>query len=172
MIGARSNKFLHKKRFFRFIRLMSRLRPLGLPVTHRHNSVELFHGGRQFFEALFSAIRAAEQTILLEYYLIHNDHIGTSLAQELAAAVQRGVSVKLIYDYIGCLETPASYFKKLSQHGVELISFNVPSFKRGFFWFDKRDHRKMMIVDDSLAFLGGFNKIGRASCRERVSSPV
>ncbi len=136
---------------------MSRLRPLGLPVTHRHNSVELFHGGRQFFEAFFSAIRAAEQTILLEYYLIHNDHIGTSLAQELAAAVQRGVSVKLIYDYIGCLETPASYFKKLSQHGVELISFNVPSFKRGFFWFDKRDHRKMMIVDDSLAFLGGFN---------------
>lgn len=136
---------------------MNRLRPLGLPVTHRHNSVELFHGGRQFFEAFFSAIRSAEQTILLEYYLIHNDHIGKSLAQELAAAVQRGVSVRLIYDYIGCLETPASYFKKLSLQGVELISFNVPSFKRGFSWFDKRDHRKMMIVDDSLAFLGGFN---------------
>jgi len=140
---------------------MNRLRPLELPVTHRHNSVELFHGGRQFFEAFFSAIRSAEQTILLEYYIIHNDHIGMCLVQELAAAVQRGVSVKLIYDYIGCLETPASYFKKLSLHGIELIPFNVPSFKRGFTWFDKRDHRKMMIVDDALAFLGGFN-IGEA----------
>ncbi len=136
---------------------MSRLRRLELPVTHRHNSVELFHGGRQFFEALFSAIRSAEQTILLEYYLIHNDHIGRGLADELTAAVQRGVSVKLIYDYIGCLETPASYFKKLAAQGVELLPFNVPSFKRGFTWFDKRDHRKMTIVDDSLAFLGGFN---------------
>jgi len=148
---------MHKKRFARFIRLMGRLRPLEMPVTHRHNSVELFHGGRQFFEAFFTAIRAAEQTILLEYYLIHSDRIGTGFAHELAEAVQRGVSVKLIYDYIGCLDTPAAYFNKLSGHGVELIPFNVPSFKRGFTWFDKRDHRKMMIVDDSLAFLGGFN---------------
>ena len=136
---------------------MGRLRPLELPVTHRHNSVELFHGGRQFFEAFFSAIRSAQHTIHLEYYLIHNDHLGTGLAHELAAAVKRGVSVWLIYDYIGCLETPASYFKKLSHQGVKLLPFNVPSFKRGVYWFDKRDHRKMMIVDGSLAFLGGFN---------------
>jgi cardiolipin synthase len=148
---------MHKKRFPRFIRLMGRLRPLELPVTHRHNSVELFHGGRQFFEAFFSAIRSAEHTILLEYYLIHNDRLGSGLALELAEAVERGVSVKLIYDYIGCLETPASYFKKLSTQGVQLLPFNVPSFQRGFYWFDKRDHRKMMIIDDSLAFLGGFN---------------
>ena len=155
--NVRSDKLAHRKRLSRFIRLMERFRPLELPVTHRHNSVELFQGGREFFETFFSAIRSAEQTILLEYYLIHNDHLGAGLANELTAAVQRGVSVKLIYDYIGCIETPASYFKKLSKQGVELLHFNVPSFKRGFYWFDKRDHRKMMIVDDSLAFLGGFN---------------
>jgi cardiolipin synthase len=155
--SVRSNHFEHKKRLPRIMRLLSRLRPLELPVTHRHNDVELFHGGRQFFEALFAAIRTAEQTILLEYYLIHDDHIGTGLARELAAAVQRGVRVKLIYDYIGCLDTPASYFKNLSRNGVKLLSFNVPSFKRGVYWFDKRDHRKMTIVDGTLAFLGGFN---------------
>ncbi len=136
---------------------MRRLRPLELPVTHRHNNVELFHGGRQFFEALFAAIRSAEDTILLEYYLIHDDHIGTGLANELAAAVQRGVTVKLIYDYIGCIDTPASFFKNLSKQGISLFPFNVPSFKRGVYWFDKRDHRKMTIVDGRLAFLGGFN---------------
>ena len=153
----RSNHFTHKKRLPRFISLLKRLRPLELPVTHRHNSVELFQGGRQFFEALFAAIRTAEHTILLEYYLIHNDHIGTGLANELADAVQRGVAVKLIYDYIGCLDTPTSYFRNLSKQGVKLLAFNVPSFKRGFYGFDKRDHRKMTIVDGTLAFLGGFN---------------
>ncbi len=153
----RNNHFMHKKRFPRFVRLLRRLRPLELPVTHRHNSVELFQGGRQFFEALFTAIRCAEHTILLEYYLIHNDHIGTELANELVDAVQRGVTVRLIYDYIGCLDTPASYFKNLFKQGVKLLPFNVPSFKRGFYGFDKRDHRKMTIVDGTLAFLGGFN---------------
>lgn len=147
----------YKKRFFRFIRLLRRFRPLELPVTHRHNSVQLFQGGRQFFDALFKAIRSAEHSILLEYYIIHDDHIGAGLAQELTAAVQRGVKVRLIYDYIGCIDTPASYFKNLSKNGVRLLPFNVPSFKRGVYWFDKRDHRKMTIVDDTLAFLGGFN---------------
>lgn len=153
----RTNHFKHKKRLSRFIRLLRRLRPLELPVTHRHNSVELFQDGKQFFKALFTAIRSAEDTILLEYYLIHDDHIGAGLAGELADAVQRGVTVKLIYDYIGCLDTPASYFKNLSKQGVSLLPFNVPSFKRGVYWFDKRDHRKMTIVDSTCAFLGGFN---------------
>ncbi|HEY5523293.1 MAG TPA: cardiolipin synthase [Desulfuromonadaceae bacterium] len=153
----RSNHFTHKKRLTRFIRLLRRLRPLELPVTHRHNRVELFHGGRQFFEALFTAIRSAEHTLLLEYYLIHNDRIGSELANELADAAQRGVTVKLIYDYIGCLDTPTSYFRNLSKLGVKLHAFNVPSFKRAFYGFDKRDHRKMTIVDGTLAFLGGFN---------------
>jgi len=94
---------------------------------------------------------------MLEYYLIHNDHIGSELVNELAFAVQRGVSVKFVYDYIGCLDTPASFFKKISRQGVKLLPFNVPSFKRGFYWFDKRDHRKMTIIDSKLAFLGGFN---------------
>lgn len=139
------------------MRLLKRLRPFELPVTHRHNRVELFREGRAFFEALFAAIRSAEHSIHLEYYLIHDDHIGSGLANELGAAVQRGVSVRLIYDYIGCLDTPASYFKKLSRQGVELLPFNVPSFKRGVYWFDKRDHRKMAIMDGKLAFLGGLN---------------
>jgi cardiolipin synthase len=154
---VRGNHFTHKKRLPRFIRLLRRLRPLELPVTHRHNKVELFSDGRQFFEALFAAIRSAEHTLLLEYYLIHWDQVGTRLASELAAAVQRGVTVRLIYDYIGCLETPTPYFRNLSKQGVKLLAFNVPSYKRGFYGFDKRDHRKMTIVDGTLALLGGFN---------------
>ncbi|MDD2850346.1 MAG: cardiolipin synthase [Desulfuromonadaceae bacterium] len=147
----------HKQRLPRFIRLLSRLRPYELPVTHRHNSVELFQNGKPFFEALFNAIRSARHTLLLEYYLIHDDAVGAELARELRAAARRGIKVKLIYDYIGCLETPSAYFKQLARNGVKLLPFNVPSFQRGVYWFDKRDHRKMTLVDGTIAFLGGFN---------------
>lgn len=153
----RSNHFKHRNRLYRFTRLLKRLRPLELPVTHRHNSVKLFKGGLQFFDSLFAAIKTAEHTLLLEYYLIHDDRIGATFADALISAVKRGVKIKLIYDYIGCLDTPTSYFKNLSKHGIKLLPFNVPSFSRGIYWFDKRDHRKMIIIDGKLAILGGFN---------------
>lgn len=153
----RSQPFLQQKRITRLLRLLRRFRPTELPVTHRHNHVELFPDGRHYFQAMLEAIRSASQSILLEYYIIHADHIGKQLAAALAEAVERGVQVGLIYDYIGCLETPSSFFSKLSHSGVKLLPFNKPSFKRGVYWFDKRDHRKMTIVDCRLAFLGGFN---------------
>lgn len=151
------NPFKQKKRINRILRLLRRLRPAELPVNHRHNFVKLFPEGAPFFEALLAAIRSAHHTILLEYYTIQDDHTGRELAVALAAAVRRGVKVQLIYDYIGCVDTTSSYFNNLAFQGVELLPFNKPSFKRGVYWFDKRDHRKMTIVDGQLAFLGGFN---------------
>ncbi len=154
---ARRNLFGHHKRLSRMLRLLARLRPHSMPVTYRHNRVALFTNGPHFFQELFAALRAAECSILLEYYIIRNDQTGSSLAAELIAAVKRGVRVLLVYDYIGCIDTPSAYFKNLSQQGVELIPFNVPSFRRGIHWFDRRNHRKMTIIDSRLAFLGGFN---------------
>lgn len=154
---TRDNLFRQKKRLPRIMRLLRRIRPANLPVTYRHNRVVLFPDGRGFFRSLHAAIRSAQHFVLLEYYLIRNDRTGSAFAAELAEAVKRGVRVLLIYDYIGCVDTPSSYFKNLAQQGVELIPFNTPSFRRGVGWFDKRDHRKMAVIDGTLAFLGGFN---------------
>jgi cardiolipin synthase len=154
---TKSKPVRQKKRLVRMLRLLQRIRPAEQPVTFRRNCVTLHPDGPCFFQALFAAVREAQRSILLEYYLIRNDRTGRTLADELGAAVNRGVRVLLIYDYLGCLDTPSSYFKALARQGVELIPFNVPSFKRGIHWFDKRDHRKMTIIDGSLAFLGGFN---------------
>lgn len=153
----RRNPFGHNKRFSRMLRLLTRIRPHTMPVTYRHNRVVLFPDGPRFFQGLLTALRSAECTILLEYYIIRSDGTGSALAAELAAAVQRGVRVLLIYDYIGCHDTPSAYFKDLTQQGIELIPFNVPSFRRGVHWFDRRNHRKLTIIDSRLAFLGGFN---------------
>jgi len=154
---AREHVPRNKRRVARMLRMIRRLRSAEQPVAYRRNRVTLLPDGPRFFQSLFAAIRSARSTILLEYYLIRNDRTGTALADELADAVRRGVRVLLIYDYIGCIETPSNYFKALNQRGIELLPFNVPSFKRGIHWFDKRDHRKMALIDGTLAFLGGFN---------------
>lgn len=154
---SRDSHFRQKKRLPRIMRLLRRMRPASLPVTYRHNRVVLFPDGPEFFSSLHAAIRSAQHFILLEYYMIRDDRTGAAFAAELAEAVKRGVRVLLIYDYIGCVETPSSYFKNLVQQGIELIPFNTPSFRRGLGWFDKRDHRKMVVLDGTLAFLGGFN---------------
>ena len=151
------NPLSQKARLMRVMHLLRHIRPASLPITHRHNRVVLFHDGRSFFPALHTALRAAERFILVEYYMVRNDPTGEAFAAELAGAVRRGVRVLLIYDYIGSIETPLSFFKSMAQQGIELIPFNVPSFRRGLPWFDRRDHRKMAVIDGSLAFLGGFN---------------
>jgi cardiolipin synthase len=139
------------------MRLLARIRPHTMPVNYRHNRVVLFSDGPHFFQGLLAGLRSAEHTILLEYYIIRNDLTGSAFAAELIAAVRRDVRVLLVYDYIGCIDTPSAYFKNLSRQGIELIPFNVPSFRRGIHWFDRRNHRKMSIIDGRLAFLGGFN---------------
>lgn len=149
--------FRQNKRLARLMRRLERARTPPLPVTYRHNRVALLPDGESFFRAFLAAIRSARQVILLEYYLIRNDRTGSAVAAELAQAVVRGVRVMLIYDYLGCVDTPSSFFRSLARQGVELIPFNAPSFRRGIRWFDRRDHRKMMVIDGQRAFLGGFN---------------
>ena len=146
-----------KKRLARLTRLLEHVSKQLLPPIHRGNQVTFLADGPAFFGAFLNSIRSAKTFVLMEYYLIRDDVTGSSVANELIAAVERGVRVLLIYDYIGCIDTPSSFFKKLELQGVELVPFNVPSFRRGIRWFDRRDHRKMLIVDGHSAFLGGLN---------------
>lgn len=154
---SKIKKLRQTKRFIRFQRLLRRLKPAARQVASRRNRLDLLADGKIFFRTLMTAVKNAETSILLEYYMFRNDRTGSALAVELAEAVKRGVKVFLIYDYIGSIDTPSSFFKKMVLDGIKVIPFNVPSFRRGIRWFDRRDHRKMAIVDAEAAYLGGFN---------------
>jgi cardiolipin synthase len=147
----RKYRFIHSPRFFRMFRRNTHA------VISRGNRVELFEHGGGFFPAFLEACRNAREYIYLEFYLIRDDSIGRTFAEALLNAVERGVNVFLIYDYIGCFDTPGTYFKALEQRGVKCLAFNPPSFRRGVTWFDKRDHRKMAVIDGKSAFAGGIN---------------
>ena len=123
----------------------------------RGNRVKLYGTGEEFFPAMLEACAEARHHIHAEFYIVRDDATGALFAEALLAAVSRGVEVSLIYDYVGCFDTPSSYFRRLERGGVRCLAFNPPSFRRGIAWFDKRDHRKMAVIDSETAFLGGIN---------------
>ncbi len=128
-----------------------------LPELIRADRVELHATGAQFFAALFGAIEQAQTLLCLEYYIIRADRTGSRLAEALTAAAGRGVQVFLLYDAIGCHDTPHAYFDELRRSGVQCLAFNPFSLRRGIRWYDRRDHRKLTIIDGQRAFLGGLN---------------
>lgn len=121
------------------------------------NSVSLLKTGSLFFSELFAAIEAAESSITLEFYIIKADNIGKHLSQLLIDAAARGVNVCLLYDYIGCFDTPSAYFRTMEKSGIKVAAFNPPPFHNGILYFDKRNHRKIAVIDCLIAFTGGIN---------------
>jgi len=138
-------------RFFDFFRRNTEA------VSFLGNHATLYRYGSDFFPALLEAISHAQASICMEFYTICDDRTGRAVADALLAAAERGVRVYVIYDYIGCFDTPTAFFKRLAKGGVCCTAFNPPSFRRGITWFDKRDHRKIVVIDGWCAFTGGIN---------------
>ena len=147
----RKQLLLQTARFFDFFRRNTEA------VSFLGNRATLYRYGSEFFPALLEAISLARSSICMEFYTVCDDATGRSVADALLAAAERGVRVYLLYDYIGCFDTPTSFFKKLDKGGVCCTAFNPPPFRRGIAWFDKRDHRKLVVIDGWRAFTGGLN---------------
>lgn len=151
---VRRKKIFGTHRAPRFLRIFRR----NADASHsRGNRVKLFMSGGEFFPAMLGAIAEARHHIHAEFYIIRDDTTGAAFADALIAAAARGVDVALIYDYIGCFDTPSSYFRRLEGGGVRCLPFNPPTFRRGITWLDKRDHRKMVVIDGETVFTGGLN---------------
>jgi cardiolipin synthase len=125
-------------------------------IHTRANRATLYAHGGDFFPALFAAMEAAATAIRAEFYIVRADATGDRFARALMDAAGRGVDVALIYDTVGCFDTPASYFRRLEAAGVRCLAFNPPTFRR-LHWLDVRNHRKVAVIDGRTAFLGGIN---------------
>src|SRR5512135_1401671 len=102
----RKYRIFRTPRFFRFFRRNTEASvSLG-------NKVKLFRQGGEFLPALFQAFHEAERSIVLEFYLIRDDCTGCAFTEALFIAAERGVEVLLLYDYVGCFDTPGSFFKR------------------------------------------------------------
>ena len=123
------------------------------------NKVALLVDGPAAFQAMFGAIGRARDHVHLETYIIEDDEVGRKFAAALMQAQARGVQVTLIYDSVGSIVTPAAFFKALTDGGVRVLQFNpVNPLAAGKGWeVNRRDHRKLLIIDGRIAFVGGIN---------------
>ena len=123
------------------------------------NKVALLQDGPITYAAMFTAIDGAKNHINLETYIIEDDEVGQKFSRILISAQQRGVQVNLIYDSVGALSTPRAYFDEMIAAGINVLEFNPinPSQLRKPWNLNHRDHRKLLIVDGSIAILGGVN---------------
>ena len=130
----------------------------GTPL-YAGNRTTILQDGYQTFPALFAAIEGATRSIYLEYYIFDDiQWQGSRLADLLIAKSSSGVEVAVIYDAIGSLATSSDFLKRLSAAGVKLVPFNpVNPLKAHHHSFNHRDHRKILVVDNRVAIMGGIN---------------
>jgi cardiolipin synthase A/B len=131
---------------------------VGNPLT-TGNQVQLLQDGPATYRAMFAAILAAKDHINLETYILDDDETGQKFAQALIDKQRQGVQVNIIRDSVGTLATPSAFFQRLSDSGVNVLEFNPvnPLAARKTWALNQRDHRKLLIVDGAMAFLGGIN---------------
>ncbi|KAB2890310.1 MAG: cardiolipin synthase B [Desulfobulbaceae bacterium] len=120
-----------------------------------HNRLSILHSGGEYFPALIEAIDAARVEIYLETYIFSLDDVGTVVRDALKRAASRGISVHVITDWLGTGHVRGKMLADdLVSAGVEHHSFN-PWFRHGI----ARTHRKICVVDGTVAFVGGINII-------------
>lgn len=112
--------------------------------------------GRAAMEAMQAAIAGARSSVWLETFIFQPDEIGLAFRAALIAAQQRGVRVRVMCDAVGSMSLPGGYWDELVAAGGEFRWFNPIKLQRLIY----RDHRKILVVDEDTAFIGGFN-IGR-----------
>ena len=123
----------------------------------RGNGLRLLIDGEATFEAIFEAIDRAEDYVLAQFYIIHDDGLGRAFKERLIAAVRRGVRVYLLYDEVGSYDLPRRYLRDLRAAGVRVSGFSGERGWLGRFRINFRNHRKIVVVDGRQAFVGGLN---------------
>jgi cardiolipin synthase len=121
------------------------------------NRVRVLRGGSETYPAMIDAIRDAKEYVHLEVYIYQSDSVGKRIGAALAERARAGVAVRLLFDYIGSLGLDPEFLTDLRKAGVEVAGFRPIAPWRARWGINKRDHRKILVVDGTLGFTGGLN---------------
>lgn len=126
-------------------------------VYTKSNSVKIFTDAKDKYDNLLKDIKDAKESINILYFIIRNDVIGNTLVDLLLEKAKEGVKIRLMYDGLGSLLTPKKIFNKLrKEENCEVAEF----FPVRIFSASKinhRNHRKIVVIDDEIAYIGGMN---------------
>lgn len=122
------------------------------------NRVSLLENGEEFFPRVFEAVRCAQHEVIIETFILYEDKVGTQLHACLCAAARRGVRVDLLVDGFGSPDLSEGFIEEMASAGVRLRVFDPGHSILGQrLNLLRRMHRKIVVVDDACAFVGGIN---------------
>lgn len=129
----------------------------------------LFTESTPMIAALVADLRAARRRIWIETYIFADDSAGRAVVDVLVKRAKEGLDVRLMYDTVGSLLTPASLFQPLHDAGVKIHAFHTlgEAFWRFRFFqlFNQRNHRKIFLIDDRIGYFGGMNIVDQSRVR-------
>ena len=121
------------------------------------NSVDLLVDGDATFTSIFKGIDSAKDYVLVQFYIVRDDELGRELKARLIAKAQNGVRVHFLYDEVGSLGLSNSYIEELRSAGVQIFPFHSRKGSGNRFQLNFRNHRKTVVVDGRVAWVGGHN---------------
>ncbi|RAJ16904.1 cardiolipin synthase [Olleya aquimaris] len=138
------------------IRLIQLLQKNDKSPLTKYNQVEIIINGENKFEKLFKDIESAKQHIHIEYYILKDDKIGTKFLDLLCQKAKEGVKVRLSFDDVGS-KISSKMKSKMKNSKIEFHAFMPVLFPRFTGKMNYRNHRKIVIIDGEIGYVGGIN---------------
>jgi len=123
----------------------------------RGNSVQLLIDGNTTFDNILAGIDEARDYILFQFFIVHDDQIGCRVKEKLIKKAKEGIKIYFLYDEIGSHDLPDSYKNELRNAGIQVYDFHTQKGSRNRFQLNFRNHRKLVVVDGKVAWIGGHN---------------
>lgn len=121
------------------------------------NSMDICSDGSSMLQALLKAIHAAKHHIHIQFYIFEDDAVGRMVRDALMDKAREGVEIRVLYDDVGCWKVPLAFYDEMREAGIETRSFLKVRFPRFTSKVNYRNHRKLVIVDGVIGFVGGMN---------------
>jgi cardiolipin synthase len=121
------------------------------------NALNLYVRGRELYPAMTAAIEEAKHSVHLETYIFDGENVGRSFAELLAKKAREGVRVRLIYDSVGSIDMDPASETRMRNAGVQILEYHPTAPWRPRWAWNRRDHRKILVCDGRVGFVGGMN---------------
>ncbi|MCT8140066.1 cardiolipin synthase [Anaerobacillus sp. CMMVII] len=122
----------------------------------RNGQCEILTSGHDLYKKMITDINYAEHHIHMLFYIFRDDHIGTQVLKALKEKAKEGVKVRLLIDRVGC-SISKKMQRELKKAGVSFAHSHPPKFPYLFFTLNRRNHRKITVIDGHIGYIGGFN---------------
>ena len=138
-------------------RLLTMCQKLGNAYYYPGNDVRMYTKGREKFADLIDDLRNAKHFIHMQYFIFRDDRLGCQIRDELVAAVQRGVEVRVLFDDMGSWTVSRRFFRNMQKNGIDVHPFMRVAFPNPSLRINYRNHRKIVVIDGKIGYIGGMN---------------